>query len=58
MKRVTQVSGLTGFTVYTVTSLVENTKIRKGEKGRSQNIDANAKLMKKKPVKFDTNRLR
>lgn len=58
MKRVTQVSDLTGFTVYTVTSLVENTKIRKGEKGRSQNVDANAKLMKKKPVKFDTNRLR
>ena len=58
MKRVTQVSDLTGFTVYTVTSLVENTKIRKDEKGRSQNVDANAKLMKKKPVKFDTNRLR
>ena len=48
MKRVTQVSDLTGFTVYTVTSLVENTKIRKGEKGRSQNVDANAKLMKKR----------
>ena len=57
MKRVTQVSDLTGFTVYTVTSLVENTKIRKGEKGRSQNVDANAKLMKK-TIKFDTNRFR
>ena len=57
MKRVTQVSDLTGFTVYTVTSLVENSKIRKGEKGRSQNVDANAKLMKK-TIKFDTNRFR
>lgn len=58
MKRFTQVSDFTGFTVYTVTSLVENTKIRKGEKGRSQNVDANAKLILKKTVKFDTNRLR
>ena len=52
MKRVTQVSDYTGFTVYTVTSFVENTKIRKGEKGRPQNVDANAKLMKKKPGKI------
>ena len=29
VKRVTQVSDLTGYTVYTVTSLVENTKICK-----------------------------